>query len=562
MIMRKLLCGALLFVSTFVSTSVMAQEPRASETIEVSIVNVDVVVTDRNGARVNGLTAADFEIREAGKVQPISNFAEYKADVSDARAGVELAPGTPAPAAAPASRPKRNVVVFVETVRLLPHQAKEMFGSIGKLLRETVEKGDRATIITWRTAVVVRQPFTDDIAALEKVLGELESEAVHGPREMDRDVRREQAESDAADAEMAAAGGLSSGGMPPVHAIEASKRQLAQIKQKTHVLEALMHSISGLDGRKAIIMATRRFGVHAGVEYFGGEIPIERRREFETVAFRDRLIKTANAHGITLYPVYPAGLRWDPEDSSVRRELSSFNVDSDLAGSALQNKVMFNETTALSDLAEKTGGVMAWGTANIAEMLPRVIEDMESYYSLGYRSRATGKDVSRDIVVTVKNKDYRVRSRKQYVEKSDQTLMNDRVIANLYQRLEGSAFGFDAIFLPMKMNSRKRWSLPLKLRIPISALTALPLGPNEAGEFSVYIVTGGVVGVSSEVQRTTQQFRIPRHDIVKAKKSFYTYDVTLEIDEKVDRVSVGVLDETSKEFGLKRLAVPPRPEKK
>src|SRR5688572_5069456 len=247
MIMRKLVCCALLFVSTFVQ----GQEPRASETIEVSIVNVDVVVTDRKGARVTGLTAEDFEVREAGKVQPISNFAEYQSDLSDVRAGVELAPGTPAPAAAPA-RPKRNVVVFVETVRLLPHQAKEMFGSIGKLLRETVEKGDRATIITWRTAVMVRQPFTDDLAALEKVLGELESEAVHGPRELDRDVRREQAESDAADAEMAAAGGLSSGGMPPVHAIEASKRQLAQIKQKTHVLEALMHSISGLDGRKAI----------------------------------------------------------------------------------------------------------------------------------------------------------------------------------------------------------------------------------------------------------------------------------------------------------------------
>ena len=556
MIMRKLVCCALLFVSTVVR----AQEPRASETIEVSIVNVDVVVTDRKGARITGLTAEDFEVREAGKVQPISNFAEYRSDLSDVRAGVELAPGTPAPAAAPA-RPKRNVVVFVETVRLLPHQAKEMFGSIGKLLRETVEKGDRATIITWRTAVVVRQPFTDDISALEKVLGELEFEAVHGPRELDRDVRREQAESDAADAEMAAAGGLSSGGMPPIHAIEASKRQLAQIKQKTHVLEALMHSISGLDGRKAIIMAMRRFGVHAGVEYFGGDIPIERRREFETVAFRDRLIKTANAHGITLYPVYPAGLRWDPEDSSVRRDGNVMSTATE-DGAGLQNKIMFNETTALSDLAEKTGGVMAWGTANIAEMLPRVVEDMESYYSLGYRSRATGKDVSRDIVVTVKNKDYRVRSRQQYVEKSDQTLMNDRVVANLYQRLEGSSFGFDAIFLPMKMNSRKRWSLPLKLRIPISALTALPLGPNEAGEFSVYIVTGGVVGVSSEVQRTTQQFRIPRRDIVKAKASYYTYDVTLEIDEKVDRVSVGVLDETSKEFGLKRLAVPPRPEKK
>ena len=554
MTMRKLICCALLFASAF---SARGQQSRAAETIEVSIVNVDVVVTDRKGERVTGLTAADFEVREGGKVQPITNFAEYKSDVSGVRAGIE--PGTPAPAAAPVERPKRNVVIFVESVRMLPPQAKQMFDAVRKLVRETIEKGDRATIITWRTSVLVRQPFTDDVASLERVLGELENEAVHGPRDVARDARRDQADADAADAEMSAAGALSSGGMPPVHLMEAAKRQLYQIKQKTHVLEALMQSISGLDGRKAIILAMRRFGVHAGVEYFG-EIPIEMRRELETVAYRDRLIKTANAHGITLYPVYPTGLRWETNDASVSRDGMSMGPENDTS-LGLENKIMLNETLALTDLAEKTGGVMAWGSANIADMLPRIADDMESYYSLGYRSRATGKDLSRDIVVTVKNRDYRVRSRKQYVEKSDRTLMNDRVIANLYQRLDGQSFAFDVVFGELKSAGRKRWTMPIKIRIPIAALTTLPVGAVEAGEFSVYIVTGAVVGVVSDVQQRSQGFRIPRIDLAKAKASYYTYDFTLELDEKVDRVSVGVLDETSKEFGLKRLAIPPRPEK-
>lgn len=546
--MRNLACAAALLFSTIASA-----QSRTSETIEVSIVNVDVVVTDRKGNRVTGLTADDFEIREGGRIQPITNFAEYRSGLSAGEAGVE--PGQSVPAAT-VPRPRRNVVVFVESVRLLPHQSKEMFGGIRKLLRETIQAGDRATIITWRNAVLVRQPFTDDLAALDRVVTELETEAVKGPRDRSAEVRRDQAESDADEAEFSAAGAGSLEGMPQVHALAAAKRQLYQIKQKTHVLEAIMQSISGLDGRKILVMAMRRFGTFAGIEFFqGGEIAIEQRRELETVGFRDRLIKTANAHGITLYPVYPAGLRWDPEDVSTRA------LQTDLGNAALENKIMFNETNALIDLAEKTGGTAAWGSANIADMLPSVAGDLDSYYSLAYRASASGKDVSRGITVKTKNPEYRVRARQQFVEKSDQTLMNDRVLANLYQRLEGASFNFDVIFEEMKMDGRKRWTLPMKIRIPIAALTALPHGPNEAGEFSVYVVTGGVVGVSSEVQRRTQPFRIPRADLAKAKASHFTYSLNLEIDEKVDRISVGVLDETSKEFGLKRLAVPPRPAK-
>lgn len=557
--MRKLLCCALLLLCC-----IAEGQSKVGETIEVSIVNVDVVVTDKAGKRVTGLTADDFEIREGGKVQPITNFAEYRSDLAGGVTGIETTPGAETPAPAAVARPKRNVVVFVEAVRLPPHQAREMFASIRTLLRETIDKGDRATIITWQNAVLVRQPFTDDRASLERVLGELETETIKGPRDLSRDVRREQAASDAADAALAAelaGAGIASGGagMPPVHALEAAKRQLAQIRQKTHVLEALMHSISGLDGRKVIVMAMRRFGVFAGAEYFGGEMPVERRREFETAPLHDRLVKTANAHGITLYPVFPAGLRWDPEDASYGPDLAALNSDNDLMQGALQGKIMFNETTALQDLAVKTGGLMAWGSKNIADMLPSVVDDLEAYYSLAYRARTSGKDVSRDIVVRVKNPDYRVRSRKQFVEKSDATLMNDRVIANLYQRLDGTSFAFDVAGGEMKSTGRNRWALPIKVRIPIAALTTLPAGSVEVGEFSVYVVTGAVIGVSSEVQHKTQSFRIPRSELAKAKTSYYTYEVTLNIDEKTDRLSVGVIDETSKEFGLKRLTLPPRP---
>lgn len=52
--------------------------PHLGETIEVSIINVDVVVTDRKGNHIHGLTRDDFDIYENAKIQPFSNFAEYR----------------------------------------------------------------------------------------------------------------------------------------------------------------------------------------------------------------------------------------------------------------------------------------------------------------------------------------------------------------------------------------------------------------------------------------------------------------------------------------------------
>ena len=51
--------------------------PSIGETIEVSLVNLDVFVTDKTGQRVHGLTKDDFEILENGVRQPVTNFAEY-----------------------------------------------------------------------------------------------------------------------------------------------------------------------------------------------------------------------------------------------------------------------------------------------------------------------------------------------------------------------------------------------------------------------------------------------------------------------------------------------------
>src|SRR5579864_8219115 len=79
-----------------------ADEPPArvevGESIDVRVVNVEAVVTDRRGHPVRGLAAADFQLLVDGREVPIDYFTEIR----DGQAA-EKAAATPPPAGAPAA---------------------------------------------------------------------------------------------------------------------------------------------------------------------------------------------------------------------------------------------------------------------------------------------------------------------------------------------------------------------------------------------------------------------------------------------------------------------------
>src|SRR5215470_632301 len=88
------------------------QQPPLVETIEVRVANVDVVVTDRKGNPIVGLTKADFELYDENAKQPITNFYEV-------RRGQDMS----APAGdqdVPLSVRQRRVALLVDAATLTP----------------------------------------------------------------------------------------------------------------------------------------------------------------------------------------------------------------------------------------------------------------------------------------------------------------------------------------------------------------------------------------------------------------------------------------------------------
>ena len=86
------LVTALLFLA---ATAAHAQ---VVESIEVRVTSVDVVVTDRDGKPVTGLTKDDFEILEDKRPQKITNFYEVRGGES-VQAMEQTTQAAPAPAA-------------------------------------------------------------------------------------------------------------------------------------------------------------------------------------------------------------------------------------------------------------------------------------------------------------------------------------------------------------------------------------------------------------------------------------------------------------------------------
>lgn len=531
------------------------QMPALSESIDVSIVNLDVIVTDRHGHRVRGLKASDFEVRQDGKVQTLTNFSETVAEPPAGLASSEQTAVTPASTNADAGKPqsaRRLVTIFIERARLQPWDADRLFDSIEKTVQRVVRPGDTAVVAFWDRGMEIKQDFTDDAASLTRALREL--------RDLEKKVMlpdarsiqsRQQEQNDAAyeAAQMTAATGIDFP-VPDTMSMDSlmlARRALAQIRGKVNALRAFIGIMAPAEGRKVLIVATRRLSRYAGAEFFtNAHVPPELRQELDTSYLLDSLAAAANAAGVTVYAFNPTGL-----ESQVT--ISAENASAPTENTAFDANVLMNEAGPLDELARATGGVAAWSAKDVADRIPVVGEDLETYYSLAYRT-PPGARKDHHVVVRTVNPAYKARSRTSFVEKNEGEQMAGRVLAQLFRPVEENALAISAEAGAPKKEGR-HLALPVKIRIPIGRLTLLPAGLTSSGSFTVFAVAGGKVGVAGDVTRKTQTFSIPRADLDKARRSHYTFDFTVVTDGVAENLAVGVLDDVSKEFGITRVSI-------
>jgi hypothetical protein len=132
--------------------------PGVTESVDVSVTSVEVVVTDSKGNRVPDLTAEDFEIKQDGVSQKITNF--YA--VSGGK--VLLEDGTTVPLDAPATPDaevprelKAYYIFYIDNLNIQPNNRNRMF----KRLKNSSRRRSGLTPRAWwspTTARSVRRP--------------------------------------------------------------------------------------------------------------------------------------------------------------------------------------------------------------------------------------------------------------------------------------------------------------------------------------------------------------------------------------------------------------------
>ena len=546
---------AVAMVSLFflVAATPQPRIPQLGETMEVSIINVDVFVTDKAGNRVRGLTREDFEIYENGKLQPISNFAEYTSAVTAGETAVE---GTTAAEAA--QRQPRTVVVFLERMRLLPHNADPFFASIKQFLATAVGPEDSVSLVYWNPLTAKQLEFTNDLTAINQGLDAIAATAKgvqlediaqnHEHAEM---VREFEAEVEA----MAARGGMGQFAVGTSGLDNSAATQLpmlsafAEMKRRVHAINSTIATMGAGEGKKILLLATRRLGEVAGAEYAyaAGATTVTHgmKQRYGTESLMKSLIANANANGVTIYPLFASSLGIVLQDAT-----TNFTMPA-----GVENHTLLNETVNLAEIAEQTGGLAAYAVADIVKLMPQISADVTEYYSLAYKVTAKREDRARDITVKVKNPNLRVRNRDQFVEKSDDTRMKDRLTAALFSTRSDSQIAITAT-LGERKQVRKRATIPVSVQIPIAALTTLPQdGGKHAGAFSIYIASAADLDELSEFTEKTQPFEIKTADMQKAQTGHFSYSFDVVVNDKVRYVAVGVLDEISKSYGVTRLDV-------
>jgi VWFA-related protein len=551
----------LLLVPFLATGSPQAQKPgevpRVTASAELTLFNLDVVVTNADGDAVHGLKAGDFEVRHDGKLVKLTNFHEVRGTAFPAVSVEPVAPADPStaepaiPAAAAEPRPRRRIVLFVDRLQLPdPDRRRELFDSLRRLLAESLQGNDEGMIVTWEMSTRTVLPFTSNLDELDAILDRIEAGTGRTPTEQaDINVLRDENawfQSLAADPRI----GSDSGGFQVTAELYAQQAYF-EMKAKTAALKGLAATLGGMDGRKILVFVSHRFSRYAGLEFFLGDratpeaLIDPRTRKIDTKSLLEEVTKTANGNGVTVYAVFPAGMD-TPMPSAADSRLSSPEINSPPTGGR-DRFALANELEALDFVTGKTGGVTAVGPGSLPKFIDRVSADLDSWYSLGYPAPPGGGQAA-PISVRVKDRKLNVRVRGSLLEKTVEEQMRDRVLSHLFQPDARAR-------IPIKVDAALasktgKFRMKLEVKIPIASLALLPNATGAAGTFSVFVASVGPKGDFSEVSRRSQTFEIRQEELQKAKAGHYTYEMEIESSGPDARVCVGVWDEKANEAGF------------
>jgi VWFA-related protein len=513
------------------------------DSLDLTVVNVEVFVTDKAGRPIRDLDIDDFEIYEDGRQVKVTNF--YAVSEGRPRTVVPLdtleatAPGPVGslPLVTVPEEQRLSLIVYVDNLFLRPFNRNNVLRQARGFLRRVLRGGDRAMVVSFDRGLHLRLPFTTDASLVEATLLELEELTgwgVQAQTERRNVIRRLDQVRDAFEAEG--------------HVESYANARFFEVRQSIKALETQVKALAGLPGRKAILYISDGFPMTTAEDLYylldlrypdrtGGQLAASRfraRRMIRTLTYE------ANAQRVTFYTIQAKGLR---SQSSLSAESSSND------GSLIEIDTVYDASheASIEMMARDTGGLAALGTNNIDGALKRVADDFGNYYSLGYVPSHSVAGRYHKLDVKVKRKGLRVRHRNGYREKHVETRLREATLAALRFGGIHNTLGIRVTSGQPRDEEGGRFLVPIEVRIPIGALALLPRQQEHRGKLQVSVAVKDEDGEVSPVTIAPLELSIPDRDIETARQQHYVYEVGLRMRKGIHNITIGVRDDLAGE---------------
>ncbi len=435
--------------------------PEIGASIDVRVVNVEAVVTDRRGERIEGLKAGDFRLLVDGREVPIDYFTEVRSGQAVAGPGAEPAlpaasAATPAPASpVPAGPVGMSYLVFIDESFSVASQRDYLLTRLENDLQRIGPEDRMAVVAFDGRKLDLLSDWTGDRDVLRRTFQNARARPSQGVRRL---VDRRQDEEDQA--------------LSPAGLLVEPPYLYAEVRNAAEAAAAAMRGISAPPGRKAFLLLTSGWAPLSpyGVDTtaFGG-LPSAVDLATASDVF-EPVTGTANLLGYTIYPVITptavAETNWADASKASPTPLAEIGLISSSWDLGVNETVNY--------VAHETGGVPIFNSLR-QSALARVEKDTRSYYWLGFTPEWHADGRNHQIRVEVRRPGLEVRSRSGYADLSkfaQASLRTDNLL------LFGN--GQDVRPIQVETGTPRRTGLlsielPVTLLLPADLLTPLPV---------------------------------------------------------------------------------------
>ncbi|KAB2961864.1 MAG: VWA domain-containing protein [Thermoanaerobaculia bacterium] len=522
--------------------------PEFGDRVDVELVIVDVVVTDRARQRVLDVARDEFVLEVDGRQIPIDQFSGPQVSAPDSGHARALAANQ-----APADL--GHLLIFLDLGALDGRTAREFVEQVRSFVLDPSHRGARISVAVFTDMMQLIVTGAEDTLDIEQAFDEVVRVSGRGSLlELERRHIEEQIRS---------RGNFrfSSGSADSESAREIANqiRQLAEQETRRHrrMVSALTHwtsTFGGIDDRKSLLVASPGFTADPAaylwdlldmIDRSGGASGPVRRGSLQSTDLTaasdfERIYRAAQDARVTVYAMTPtasAPVQAGAEHRSLG--LSTWTV-------APRDSAVADARANLTRLADVTGGQAFVIGPALGEQLQSIAADARGGYSISFLTGPEAGFEPHSIRVRVTRAGLEVRSRASYrryraTERREEALAA-AAAAGLVNGLMNLTIQSGDASSPQDRKSVL--SVPLTLRIPLGAISLRE--DNAQGTYSGMVearfAVSDSIGDLHLGEPESIAIDIPATDIERAREAFWVHRSTIEVTAGEIRVGALVVD--------------------